>query len=152
DAEPSPFLRALSLIPDIAPVREATPLFSYADYHAALAARGIETPERFADFLADREAYGPLLPALPMSGPNNLLTYLAAGGAEYPETVGFDFFEIAQGIEIGVPPEHGQILIGDFSADAVEAAYTAREYSVEREGETGVLLCPEAGCDSGTQI
>lgn len=152
DAEPSPFMRALALIPDTALVREAAPLFSYADYAAALAARGIETPETLTAYLADREAYGPVFPALPLSGPENLQTYLLAGGEEYPQTVGFDFFEIAQGIQVGVPPGAGQILIGEFSADAVEAAYTARGYTIEREGETGLLLCPEAGCESGAQI
>ena len=68
EPEPLPFMRALSLIPDTALVREATPLFSYADYHAALAARGIERPERLVAFLDDREVYGPILPALPLSG------------------------------------------------------------------------------------
>jgi hypothetical protein len=51
-----------------------------------------------------------------------------------------------------MPPGAGQILIGEFSADAVEAAYAARDYTVEREGDSGVLLCPAAGCDSGMQI
>ena len=152
EPEPSPFRRALSLIPDIPLVREATPLFSYADYHASLASRGIERPARLAEFMADKDAYGPILPALPIAGPPNLLTYLAAGGEDYPATVGFDFFEVSQGIEVGMPPGAGQILLGDFSADAVEAAYTARDYVVEREGETGVLLCPEAGCDTGAEI
>jgi hypothetical protein len=152
DPELSPFMRALSLIPDTALVREATPLFSYADYHAALAARGIERPERLVAFLDDREVYGPILPALPLSGPENLITYLIAGGPEYLATVGFDFFEVSQGVQVGMPPGAGQILIGGFSADAVEAAYTARGYTVEREGDSGALLCPAAGCDSGAQI
>lgn len=152
DPEPSPFRRALSLIPDIESVRESTLIFSYADYHAALAARGIERPDRLVEFLDDREVYGPILPALPLTGPENLITYLIAGGADYPATVGFDFFGVAQGLQVGMPPGAGQILIGEFSADAVEAAYTARDYAVERETETGALLCPAAGCDSGAQI
>lgn len=152
EGEPSPFLRALALIPDIAPVREAGLVFSYADYHAALAARDIERPETLAAFVEDRDAYGPILPALPMAGPANLITYLVAGGPDYPETVGFDFFEVAQAVEIGAPPQNGQILLGEFSADAVESAYIARDYVVERESENGVMLCPSAGCDSGAQI
>lgn len=152
DAEPSPFRQALALIPDTALVRGANILFSYADYHAALEARAIERPERLADYIEDREAVGPIFAALPQTGPANLIIYLLNGGPDYPATVGFDFFEVAQAVEIGEPPERGQILLGDFSADAVEAAFTARDYAIERQDESGVLLCPEAGCDAGMQI
>src|SRR5688500_15472453 len=85
-AEPSPFLRALSLIPDSAAVRESTPILSYADYHAAIESRGMTVPESLAGYLAGGEEAGPLYPALPPAGPNGILRYLGNGGPEYPQT------------------------------------------------------------------
>lgn len=152
DPDPTPFRRALSFIPDISADHDSVPLFSYADYDAALQARGIERPARLEDYLKNKDAYGPLTLALPSGGPMDLLTNLFAAGEDYPATIGIDFFEIGQGIQFGTPPTLGQILLGDFSKDAVAAAYTARDYAVEREIDDGILLCPADGCDSGTRM
>jgi hypothetical protein len=149
--EPTAFMRALSLIPNTAAVREATPIFSYADYHAALEARGMPVPESLAGYLDGGEADGPLAPTLPPAGPSAMLPYLFAGGPEYPQTVGFDFFQVAQAAEFGTPPGMGQILIGDFDTAMIFAAYMLRGYTAVDEDEHGTLLCPADGCDTGTK-
>jgi hypothetical protein len=149
--EPTAFLRALSLIPNTPAIREATPVFSYADYHAALAARGMAVPESLSGYLEGGEVEGPLFPSLPPAGPSNMLQYLVSGGPDYPQTVGFDFFQTAQAVEIGTPPSAGQILIGDFDTAMIRAAYALRGYTAEREDELGTLLCPSAGCEEGAR-
>lgn len=150
-SETTPFLHALSLIPNTAAVRDATPIFSYADYHAAMEARGMAVPQSLSGYLDGGEADGPLFPSLPPAGPGMMMQYLYVGGPEYPQTVGFDFFQVAQAAEFGVPPAMGQILIGDFETDAILAAYDRRGYTTEREDELGTLLCPADGCDTGTK-
>ena len=52
-SETTPFMHALSLIPNTSEVRGAEPMFSYADYHASIESRGIERPETLAAFLED---------------------------------------------------------------------------------------------------
>jgi hypothetical protein len=143
-SEMTPFLRALSLIPNTSAVREATPVFSYADYHAALEARGMPVPESLSGYLDGGEADGPLSTSLPPAGPSTMLQYLFAGGPEYPQTVGFDFFEIAQAVEFGTPPAMGQVLLGDFDTAMILDAYTQRGYTAVDD-----LLCPADGCDTG---
>ena len=150
-AEPTAFMRALSLIPNTAAVRESTPLFSYADYHAAIASRGMDVPESLSAYLEGGEVEGPLFPSLPPAGPANLLQYLVSGGPEYPQTVGFDFFEIAQAVEIGTPPGMGQILIGAFDNLLIFGTYKLRGYTEVREDESGTLLCPAGDCTVGTK-
>lgn len=152
DAAPSPFLQALALVPDTPLVRGADILFSYADYHAAFAARRAELPVRLANLLDDPAAYGAVTAALPLTGLLSLTKRFSAGGRRLPQTVGFDFFDIGRSVEIGAAPQTGQILLGNFSADAVEAAYTARGYGVERSGDSGILLCAETGCETGMQL
>ena len=150
-SEMTPFLRALSLIPNTSGVRGAEPMFSYADYHAAIEARGMDVPESLAGYLAEGEPDGPLFPALPQAGPSGIMRYLGNGGPDYPITVGFDFFQIAQAVEFGVPPVTGQILIGDFNEEAIRTVYALRSYTTAREDELGTLLCPAAGCSEGMQ-
>lgn len=148
EAEPTDFMRALALIPDTAATREGAPIISYADYYAGLAARGYLPPPNWALF--EMTQLIPLPAALPPAGPRQMLQNLSVGAPEYPQVVGFDFFQIEQGIEIGMPPAQGQVLAGGFDEAAVVAAYSARGYTVEQESDAGLLLCPEAGCDAGT--
>jgi hypothetical protein len=108
-------------------------------------------PESLSGYLDSGEADGPLSPSLPPAGPSTMMQYLYAGGPEYPQTVGFDFFEVAQAVEFGIPPGMGQVLIGDFETDAILAAYGLRGYTPERDVELGTLLCPADGCDTGTK-
>ena len=148
DTEPSPFLHALSLIPDTPAVRAGMPLFSYADYHASIASRGLTVPESFSA----REPRGnnddPVVRAL-AGGAYTMLQYVWIEGANYPQTVGFDFFQVRQAVEMGTSPLPTQILIGHFDPAAIHAAYTQRDYEVERQDEQGMLLCPFGDCAAG---
>ncbi|GAB4515831.1 MAG: hypothetical protein OHK0046_19920 [Anaerolineae bacterium] len=76
---------------------------------------------------------------------------LFVGGELFPETVGFDFFDIDRLASFGLPPQTGQIFQGDFDLEAVEAAHTARDYT--RENIRGLRAwCAPEGCDSGLMI
>ena len=147
--EPSPFLRALSMIPNTAEVRASEPILSYADYRAAIESRGLPVPESLGAFLASDEPDIPLFPTLPQAGPNELLRNLVRGGPDFPITVGFDFFQIAQAVEFGLPPTAGKILIGDFDETIIRTVFALRGYTIERADESGTLLCPAAGCADG---
>ncbi|MBE2182180.1 MAG: hypothetical protein IAE89_02030 [Anaerolineae bacterium] len=151
DAQPTAFIRAMALIPFAEPAANSTIFLSYADYHAGITARGLAIPEDWASWQAsDNFSYVQM--ALPMAGPAGFLQGVTVSGAEYRALLGFDFFDIAQGVEIGTYPAIGQILIGDIDPQAVESAYTARHYSVEAISGLGVLLCPDTGCDSGMTV
>lgn len=147
--EPSALLRMFAHIPDTSDIRAALPVVSFADYHAALEARGIALPADWTALEADNPSL--VLFSLPPAGPSNLLQYLMVGGSEYQALLGFDFFDIAQAAEIGTPPPFGQILLGEIDPAAVTAAYTARGYTGDIT-PSGTLLCPPAGCDQGFML
>lgn len=149
ETEPSPLLHALSLIPDTPEIRQTQPILSYADYQAAIEARGMAVPDSLGGYLAAGEPDGPLAVVIPTSGPQDFLRNLVQGGPNFPVTVGFDFFQIGQAIEIGAPPSNGQILTGDFDELAIRTVYTLRGYTIEHADDTGTLLCPAAGCTEG---
>jgi hypothetical protein len=143
-----PLLRVLGAAPDTEDIRKAAIIASFADYQAALALRGLETPTSYADFEAsDDETRQTVLFALPQVGPEALLrSFLFLG--EMPDLMGFDFFQIAQAAEIGSPPANSLIFTGDFNAQTVIDAHIARGYSAISD-DFGTLLCPEDGCESG---
>lgn len=68
---------------------------------------------------------------------------------ELPQVVGFDFFEVNQGMYWGEPPANGTFFIGDFSPEAIRAAFANRGYTQEDFGDVEVW-CPPKGCDSGS--
>jgi hypothetical protein len=148
ETQPSPLIQALSAVPDNTTVREAEILFSFADYHAAISAAGFEIPQDWAEF-TDNDPFSPII--LPPAGPSNLLQYLLVGGPDYPEILGFDFFQIGHALEFGLLPGTGQVLLGEIAPAHVVAAFTARDYTFE-ERDSGFLLCPAKGCDSGLNI
>jgi hypothetical protein len=118
---------------------------------AGLLARGLPIPANwdFFEFLGEPPA---ILFSLSGAGMSDMSQTLWQGGPEFPGTIGLDFFQIAQTIEVGQPPTHGQILLGTFDAEAVIAAHQARGYTVEAGGEEGALLCPADGCESGQKV
>jgi hypothetical protein len=146
--EPSRFRRALSLIPDIGSVRAGPQMFNYADYHASIESRGLSVPENVARLLEGDFKTDPVPHAL-AGGFIQMLLYTWGQGANYPETIGFDFFQVEQAVEISTIPLASQILIGDFDAGLIQDAYTRRSYTVERQDETGILLCPFGDCSQG---
>lgn len=148
DAEPTAFMRAMALVP-ISAAYANSGFVSYADYHSGITARGFEIPENWAAFESGKTTFPVLV--LPLGGPGELLSSLMVGGPEYETLLGFDFFDIAQAVEYGMPPPRGQILIGDVDPESVTSAYSARGYTADT-GDTGTLLCPESGCDRGFTI
>lgn len=147
--EPSAFFQMLSVIPDTPDIRGAIPVLSFADFHAALTARGIDVPANWA--AVEEDDLRLILFSLPPAGPANLLQTLAVGGPEYLSLLGFDFFDIGQAAEIGTPPPFGYILLGEIDPAAVAAAYEARSYTADTT-PSGVLLCPPAGCAEGFRL
>lgn len=148
DETPSDFMRAMAFAPNMP---QNGYLFSYADYHAGAQAVGMDVPESWAAWEESGLASDFLL-TLPRSGPASLMTTLLQGGPEYETHVGFDFFRLAQGVEVGMPPKIGIILLGDFTADAVNAAYAAQDYTEDVAYGDATMLCPPDGCDSGLKI
>lgn len=148
ESEPSPLMQALSAVPDNSTVRESEILFSYGNYHDAIRAFGVDIPQDWSSWLDDQTFP---VRVLPPAGASNFLQYLMVGAPVYPEILGFDFFQIGQALEFGTPPSMGQVLLGEIDPDAVAAAFTARNYTAE-EQESGLLLCPANGCDSGMSM
>ncbi|MBC7810494.1 MAG: hypothetical protein H7175_05075 [Burkholderiales bacterium] len=147
-------MQMLALVPDNATVRGAGITVGYADYDAALANReGAAQPESHAQFMAMLDARDDAarlaLMSIPGSGPPNFRDYFQQLG-EMPELVGFDFFDIEQGLFFGAPPSIGIVLSGDFDADAIGTAYSTRGYT-ESDVDGMTLWCPADGCDTGLQ-
>ena len=105
-------LDMLALVPVGGVTNEDAPLWSFVDYRALEAARGIPSPGSRVAFEADEESErlwvntymrvmsGPYFDALPVMI------------EEAPEVVGFDFFDIDRGLLFGSPPRTGMILNG----------------------------------------
>ncbi|MEO8393708.1 MAG: hypothetical protein ABI700_12025 [Chloroflexota bacterium] len=147
----SPLLRMLARIPDTSAARE---YFSYIDYRALVAARPgvpeISSWEQFNTLIKSKSEESRLVLATlygVQSGPSFFSQYLMLSEA-MPKVVGFDDFTIERAVEFGNPPEQGDVLEGDFDAQAITDAHAQRDYlSSALNGLT--LLCPTAGCDSG---
>jgi len=150
----SPLLTLLAHIPDNASARE---YLSYIDYRALFAARPgapqITSWTQFNTLLtANSKESAAVKAALygVQSGPQFFATSLMQAG-DMPSVAGFDVFAIERAVEFGNPPNKGDLLEGDFDAQAVINAHEKRGYtSSAQNGLT--LLCPAAGCDSGTQL
>lgn len=143
-----PLLRVLSAAPDTPDIRNAGIIATFADYEAALALRGVEAPDSFGELAAlNGAAQNALLRVLPAAQPS-IFDGFASYLAEMPNAVGFDFFDIAQAAEIGVPPGNAFILSGEFDPQAVTDAHLARGYSAQTD-EFGTTLCGAEGCENG---
>lgn len=150
-----PLLDMLARVPDSPSAREN--ILSYVDYRAAESARpGALQADSWADWEAARQAddaaFDLWMAAFQgvSSGPNEVLQQLFVAD-NWPQVIGFDFFEIDQALEYGQPPSMVQVLQGDFSAEAIVSAYEAREFSVEADGDL-TLLCGSDGCDNGMEF
>lgn len=150
------FLEALARMPSVAGGL-ASPV-SYIDYRAVELARpGAARPASVTELLALREAGDPSADAWfaasmgISSGPAELLTDLFSMGSSFPESVGFDFFDIDRAVEFGVPPSDGLALLGRFDPAAIAAAHEARGYAGTPAGER-TLWCGEVGCDGGMLV
>jgi len=150
----SPLLQMLARIPDTSDARQ---YLSYIDYRALLASRpGVPqiTSSQQLSTLLDSKSNDARLTMAALygiqSGPQFFAQYFSAA-SDSPAVVGFDLFTIERAAEFGVPPRLGDVLEGDFDAQAVQSAHEKRGYTTtDQNGLT--LLCPSKGCDSGTQM
>ncbi len=79
------------------------------------------------------------------AGDSRLLE-VALRGDEMRQFVGFDFFSIDQVVAFGNAPSDGRLYTGRFDAQAVEAAFLARDYTkLERDGLS--VFCGDPACD-----
>jgi hypothetical protein len=72
-------------------------------------------------------------------------------GAGMPAAIGVEPFQITQEMSYGMIPEQTLQIQGTFDRAAIEAAYTARQYTEESTGDLA-LWCPPAGCDQGMAL
>lgn len=150
EAAENPLLAMLARVPNTPSVRDVNAITGYADYRAIEGSRGIETPT-VADFDEGTELSG-----LWIAATNGLATgfpFQDVFGlmAETEPLIGFSLFDIDRSIVFGRPPEHGNILQGDFDTEAINAAYSAREYEqVEIDGVN--VWCSPDGCDQGMTV
>jgi hypothetical protein len=153
----SPLLDMLAQIPDNSTARAE--MLSYIDYDLVIQTRdGAAQPQNWAEFEAAREAVDDQPGRLMMaalssifSGPSRLIQYIFTIGPDMPASVGFDFFDIGQGIQFGTPPSYGIVLRGDFDPTRVAASFEAMGFTAEAQ-DNFTLICSDQGCDTGTEI
>jgi len=72
-------------------------------------------------------------------------------GDEWVDTVGFDFVDIDRAITFGDPPAVHDILFGEFDVEAIETAFTNREYTSKPIGNMS-LWCFDVACEDGNRV
>jgi hypothetical protein len=151
-----PLFEMLSLAPDVPEVRKVQGVVvNYVDYRAALASRpGAAQPQSWEEFEALRNADDPSL-HLWIAALNGLrsefLMVSLVQADEMPEAVGFDLFDVDRSVVFGEPPWTGQILTGDFDADAIRSAFGANGFVEHQLGGLEVW-CGVDGCDRGLDV
>lgn len=133
EATEPPVLAVLASAPDTPNARQ---ILSYADY-AALTS-GAATADAWVDSLQNL-----------YSGPD--LSYFHDRVDAQETLIGMPMFAVAQAATWGQPPEHTQLLQGVIDAEAVSAAYAARNYSANPSGAL-TMYCGPDGCDSGARV
>ncbi len=132
----SPIIALLASVPD---TPAAGDMFGYADYQALAANETGTYEDRYTQALINSVTIGPDR------------NYFVVQMDEQERLIGVSPFDVAQGARWGAPPGETILFQGAFDAAAIEAAFTARDYTVEtQDGLT--LFCGPAGCDEGTAI
>ena len=144
----NPLLDMLKLVPDNEQTRAGVPLVSYADYRAIEAGRGIETPPTKADFDNRTDTAGLWIAATNGVSSGMQLSYFIQYLEGMEQAVGFSWFDIDRALVFGQPPSMGNILTGDFDADAIASAFKAREFTAENQDDV-MVWCGPKGCDNG---
>ncbi|HYO88538.1 MAG TPA: hypothetical protein VER79_07805 [Candidatus Limnocylindrales bacterium] len=134
DEPPPPVLAVLASAPDTPEARQE---LSYADYQALTG--GIASEQAWMDALSGNLISGPAL--------SDFLDRVS----DQESLIGVPLFSVAQAATWGQVPAQTTLLQGLFDADAIAAAYAAREYSASPVGAF-TLFCGPAGCDEGTAI
>lgn len=147
EPEPTAFMRAMLFVPNEEFVRESPILASYADHQAALQSRNLDMPANWQEF-ENSDQQGAVTFALPLTLLQNFAQQLMRYDSPDPNMLGFDFFDIAQSVEFGSPPEGGQVILGAIRPDSVINAYSQRGYVQDDRYDFGTLLCPTDGCDT----
>lgn len=145
----SPILELLSAVPDTLEARDS--IVSFVDYRAMVEARaGAKTPESWDEFMnaetEEMDLYSAALFGI-ISGPDFLQFLFTEGGA-WEETVGFNFFDIEQGLLFGNPPQLGNVLVGSFDVNTIIDAFARQGFTAETFNDY-MMLCGEIGCDDG---
>ncbi|MFO7322924.1 MAG: hypothetical protein DIU68_014430 [Chloroflexota bacterium] len=146
-------LQMLSMIPDTPVAFEGIPLVSYIDYRALEQARpGVPTYENWNEWRASqdsKEDSGALwvVNSFRINNGPQLFRYLTMGN-ETPELVGFDLFDVDHALTFGAPPSAGNVLAGEFDAEAIERAFVARDYDASEQDD--VLLLRRSDGREGT--
>lgn len=130
-------------------------LISYMDYEAAFAARGGPNPQTAAAFdqIRDTDAWDIWFANAQRlySGVPAVTQNLLQGYAQSVDVHGFEWFAIDQSLTFGAPPAQGNILAGDFDAEAIRAAFAGRDYTTAEIGGAEAL-CWVEGCDQGLRV
>lgn len=151
DEPPSPLLEMLALVPDNAATQAVAPVVSYADYRVMESMRGITTPplQSLDDLRTDEGqlwlwTMNGITAGLPLS---NFRAFIEG----MSEVVGFAFGDIDRTLIFGSPPSLGIVVGGDFDAEAIAAAYTARDFTQTTVGDIPVWCGPD-GCTEGQKV
>lgn len=158
EAETPLLLQMMALVPAIPETLELRLPFSYADYRALEATMpGLRPFSDYAEFVQADDArrnvwFAAMRRLVGGSGSYAYSELISNPTTEaMPQVVGFDLFEINQGVYWGQPPSNGTFFVGDFSREAIRAAFANREYTQEDFGDVEVW-CPPKGCDSGRDV
>lgn len=161
EAETPPFMQLLGLVPASAavPPDDGGAIYiSYADYRALEQVReGVPSPETLADLEALWDADAPegelwiQNMARLSAGWADYGTYLRAAAGLMPEVVGFDFLDIDRALNFNPPPGTGTLFGGEFDVEAINAAYSAQEYTLNDINGLDVW-CGPVGCAEGLRM
>lgn len=155
DPAEHPLFAMLAQVPALASIpTDDRPIIeiSYADYRAAEQARpGVPSPESWAAFESEEntDLWIANITRITSGWPN--LNIVSRAGPDMPEVMGFDFFDIDRTMAFGSPPAQGFIFGGDFDAEAIAAAHTARDYT-QTDVEGIAVWCGPVGCENGTKV
>jgi hypothetical protein len=132
------FVEMLALAPDVmAQPEPPMQIAQFGDVAAQLAALGREQPTSGID--PAFEGWIAATQAVPM--PRPLAQYAMV--PEFEEFLGFTFFQIDQGLQVGEPPELMTFLRGRFDEDAMRAAWMNAGYQTLDEGGVEVFSLAE---------
>jgi hypothetical protein len=143
----------LALVP-ASELGRAGSIVSYADYDALFTAGGVnpQTAAQFAAIQDTEDEQRWLASSLRIaSGMPELVRYVFVGYETSLAVNGFEWFAVDQSLTFSAPPAVGNLLAGDFAAEAITAALTARNYEA-REIDGVAALCPVEGCDYGVTL
>ncbi|MCA0454138.1 MAG: hypothetical protein LCI00_09215 [Chloroflexi bacterium] len=153
--EEQPLMQMLARIPNTTLAR--TEIYFNDKQAVETAYPDTRVPESFAEFVAANDANGEDPDLMPIElwwrVWRNQASAISARymqlGDETMAAMGLDYFQIDQEMTYGTPPNQSMQLAGNFDLNKVRAAYMLRGY-VAQEGDVE-LLCPEAGCDTGSK-